>query len=91
MNLMKLINTELELPDGFTEDNSFYGVKCPKCGFIVNASNNDNKLFCVHCGNVFEWGDEIYEDNDEEHVPECCAACGGPYPDCMSSCKLFDD
>ena len=26
---------------------------------------------------------------DEE--PQVCAACGGPWPDCMKFCKLFDD
>lgn len=25
------------------------------------------------------------------HIPSGCAACGGPYPSCMSSCPLFDD
>lgn len=30
-----------------------------------------------------------YLDNDED---EGCAACGNPaYPDCMSSCSMFDD
>lgn len=24
-------------------------------------------------------------------LPECCASCGGPYPNCMTSCKIFDD
>lgn len=25
------------------------------------------------------------------HIPSGCAACGGPYPSCMSSCPMFDD
>ena len=28
---------------------------------------------------------------DDEDIPEGCLACGGPYPDCMSSCNAFDD
>lgn len=30
----------------------------------------------------------IYEEPDE--LPESCETCGGPYPDCKSSCKMFD-
>ena len=26
-----------------------------------------------------------------DNIPEGCAACGGPYPDCTTSCKIFDD
>ncbi len=25
------------------------------------------------------------------YIPEGCAACGGPYPYCVSSCPMFDD
>lgn len=24
-------------------------------------------------------------------IPECCIACGGPYPSCKDGCPLFDD
>lgn len=34
--------------------------------------------------------DEYYEDPDDD-IPECCIACGGPYPSCRNSCKIFDD
>jgi len=34
--------------------------------------------------------DVFYSEIDEE-VPVGCLACGGPYPDCKSSCKLFDE
>ena len=53
-------------------------------------------------GNLFElWTDksgsethivEISSDDDDDSEEDCCAACGNPaYPDCMSSCSLFDD
>lgn len=29
--------------------------------------------------------------SDDDDMPDCCKACGGPYPDCMSSCSIFDD
>ena len=36
--------------------------------------------------------EEYYdEEESEDDMPECCIACGGPYPDCMTSCKIFDD
>lgn len=44
--------------------------------------------------------DDEYEDiykedkSDREYrgnIPSGCAACGGPYPSCMSSCPMFDD
>ena len=31
-------------------------------------------------------GKRSYDD-----VPECCRACGGDYPNCASSCPLWDD
>ena len=33
----------------------------------------------------------IYGKVDWDEEPEACKACGGPWPDCMDSCKLFDD
>ena len=82
----------LDLPNGFEEDRFMYGARCPKCGSYVNASNFSNEeYFCVHCGNIFDWGDEDVDKIDEEDIPDCCAACGGPYPDCMTSCNMFDD
>jgi hypothetical protein len=30
-----------------------------------------------------------YDDNSD--IPKGCQACGGPYPDCKTSCVLFDD
>ena len=29
--------------------------------------------------------------HDDDDIPEGCAACGGPYPSCTTSCPLFDD
>lgn len=54
-------------------------------------------------GNIMSRKKKRYTDEDEEiltinwiddtddDVPEGCAACGGPYPNCCSSCPLFDD
>ena len=60
---------------------------------------------CTECGHInliaeSEIVDDFYEDNDsfyedgddEDDIPEGCAACGNPaYPDCKLSCPIFDD
>ena len=33
---------------------------------------------------------ETYDYYDDD-IPEGCAACGGDYPNCTTSCPLFDD
>lgn len=41
---------------------------------------------------IYEPDPESDEYPDEiDGVPVGCAACGGPYPDCMISCDMFDD
>lgn len=39
---------------------------------------------------IWDYEDED-DDDDYEGIPQCCAACGGPYPDCMTACSIFDD
>ena len=50
-----------------------------------------------------EMDPDLYPDDDPEYVseeeawadpsnmPACCVSCGGPYPSCTTSCKIFDD
>ena len=72
---------------------------CNNCGAIMDRTEDPNGgcdiLICPNCGEEvdemdyeYEWEDEDEKDWDE--IPKGCAACGGPYPRCMSSCKLFD-
>lgn len=35
--------------------------------------------------------DDSFYMRDTNEMPECCIACGGPWPDCESSYKIFDD
>ena len=44
----------------------------------------DDHYECPKCG----W--TLWKD-DEDGLPECCAACGGDYPKCRDSCPIFDD
>lgn len=73
---------------------------CYACGGDMNLEA-DNVLVCVSCGYSVDLDDYGYEDeyNDyyssvsdvDDDIPECCEACGGPYPDCMDSCSIFED
>ncbi len=31
------------------------------------------------------------DDDDGDGMPEGCAACGGPWPSCQTSCSMYDD
>lgn len=76
---------------------------CAECGGEMKFTDeNKDVLMCTRCAfsvEVEEYGHEHdYDDyfdsinsESEEDIPEGCAACGGPYPDCKTSCKIFDD
>ena len=78
---------------------------CDKCGTFMNSQSGfsvtNGTWVCTECGFVNDvTEDNIREDtpdyyssdtNDYDEVPEGCRACGGPYPQCTTSCKLFDD
>ncbi|MCM1524029.1 MAG: hypothetical protein NC120_06185 [Ruminococcus sp.] len=79
---------------------------CSVCGAKMNFSEDRLVLICSNknCGYGvdFEYYGTVYDapeinvgDGDltwgREEIPEGCAACGGPYPDCMTGCSLFDD
>ena len=38
-----------------------------------------------------EWTEEMLDMEQGDIPPAGCRACGGPYPYCKTSCKLFDD
>lgn len=65
---------------------------CTKCGCINFI--NENEIVDFNSGDE-EYSDSIdieeYYFRHRGETPEACAACGGPYPNCTSSCPLFDD
>lgn len=75
---------------------------CGCCGTEMRFSIARLKFMCPNCGHTLyldEYAlegddnadyDEYYEDPDDD-IPECCIDCGGPYPSCRNSCKIFDD
>lgn len=54
--------------------------KCRVCGGKME-DNGKGVYFCPDCRDI-DWDDDM---------PYCCQACGGNYPECMSSCTIFDD
>lgn len=76
--------------------------KCPNCGAVMDFVVAPWDLECPDCDSIavyFTDGsvelrsredyEDIYEERDD--MPECCVACGGPYPNCTTSCKIFDN
>lgn len=63
---------------------------CPECGTTMRYSYSKSEFKCFNCGYVMDEGDWDYESDDED-IPFACKTCGGPYPKCMTSCKMFDD
>ncbi len=79
---------------------------CPYCHIVIEHKNNywecDKCNYSItdeeiNCGDGFPTIESTYENDygdiygeDEETIPEGCEACGGPYPDCKSSCNMFE-
>lgn len=64
-------------------------LSCPECGAegYVDFANGRTNIHIAENYSV----EDIYDDPDG-NMPECCKSCGcGAYPDCMTSCSIFDD
>lgn len=67
---------------------------CKECEDLMKMENG--RLVCPSCGFSIDHDDyeddyELYFDDDDSEPPVGCQACGGPYPQCKTSCSLFDD
>lgn len=58
---------------------------CPSCGWEVDEMDYEYE------DSEEEWTEEIFESYRGNVPPKGCRACGGPYPHCKTSCKLFDN
>ena len=64
--------------------------ECPNCGAEGSVEfDSVNKEYYIDVAESYNYED-IYAD-PIGNQPDCCNACGGPYPSCMSSCKIFDN
>lgn len=68
---------------------------CPTCNYSIDDSDIEDGSGYPTLASTYEDKEDEYPLPDdyepEEDMPECCAACGGPYPQCTTSCKIFDD
>ncbi|MFI3115315.1 MAG: hypothetical protein R3Y12_04145 [Clostridia bacterium] len=81
-------------------------VKCKECDEYMDfeigiLDSLDGKWICPFCqSNVSE--EKIYSklnyENETNHllfeddtIPRGCGDCGGPWPNCISSCKIYND
>lgn len=59
---------------------------CPSCKWEI-----DEMEYEYDHGDEEEWTPELVGMYQGDIPPSGCRACGGPYPHCKTSCKLFDD
>lgn len=72
-------------------DYSGHCPNCPECGWTMGYSYLKSEFKCPHCGFIMDEGDWDYQAEDEGDMPWVCKTCGGPWPQCQTSCKLFDN
>lgn len=68
---------------------------CNRCGAVMDRKEDPRGgcdiYACPSCGwEIDERGDSCLVFRDDM-PPAGCRACGGPYPHCKASCKMFDD
>ena len=59
---------------------------CPSCGWEV-----DEMEYEYEDDEEVEWASSVHKSYGGDIPPAGCRACGGPYPHCKTSCKLFDN
>ena len=65
---------------------------CPHCGVTMGYSYLKSEFKCPECGYTMDEGEwDGNGEPDEDEKPYACVTCGGPWPDCRSACKLFDN
>lgn len=63
---------------------------CPSCGWEIEELDYEYESADEMELGLDERGDEYLIFMDDM-PPAGCKACGGPYPYCKASCKMFDD
>ena len=63
---------------------------CPYCGETMKYSYCRSEFKCPNCNSIIDEDDLDLDDSDDDK-PWVCEQCGGPYPSCTTSCKMFDE
>lgn len=72
-------------------DYTGYCPDCPKCGATMGYNFYISEFKCPDCGytmDEYDWDRD--EEEDPDRKPYGCRACGGPWPDCKTSCNLYN-
>lgn len=59
---------------------------CPSCGWEIDEMDYE-----YEDQEEMEWASGVLGAYRGDVAPPGCCACGGPYPHCKPSCKMFDD
>lgn len=97
------LEDELDARDPFSDvyDGTNGNPVCELCGIPMDFSYERQKFRCPRCASTLSKDDwelsydpdkdyEEYYGEPEEDKPECCVACGGPYPNCCDGCKIIN-
>lgn len=66
---------------------------CPECGTTMGYNYILSEYKCPNCGYTADEYDRLDDDDgdeDDDTKPFGCRACGGPWPDCKTSCNLYN-
>lgn len=67
--------------------------ECAICKYSITDEESAEGEGCPSLESTYarDYDDYFSRMNLSDNKPACCEACGGPWPDCESSCKLFND
>lgn len=66
---------------------------CPDCGETMGYNYFKDEFKCPSCGKIMDAADYPFDmfGDDENDIPWGCDACGGDWPNCKTSCSMYDD
>lgn len=76
------------MDDAVDPETGYEIYSCPNCGWEIDQ---DDYEYDDGDPEPKEWTDQMKAMFGGDVPPAGCRACGGPYPDCKTSCNLFDD
>lgn len=79
--------------DGGCLDYDYRKIKCPICREEMGYSHRQEKWICLDCCKLYSEADlAVLTQDSPTYKPRGCNTCGNSaYPDCKTSCNVFDD